>query len=397
MASSLSSSGVVGLAGRVPAVDRDPLRSSALVLDGSPLPLAGTARIYTCGITPYDVTHLGHAATFVWADLLATVCRAAGVPPVVCRNVTDVDDVLTAAASGRGRPYDEFALTQEFLFDRDMTALGVAQPAHSPHARGHVGHVVQLAAALLETGRAYERDGFVFFRGAQVARDSGLPEHEAARRAEEFGDRAADDPREAPFDVPVWRPSPEDHPAWPSPWGWGRPGWHAECAAMAWAVCGSSVDVLAGGEDLAFPHHAYQAAMVEAASGVAPFARRQMHVGAVRHAGAKMAKSTRNLVLVSDLLAEHRPDAVRLMLLNRDWRRPWEYVDEQMVAAEELLDRLYAAAGRPGTGAGRDAVLAALLDDLDVPTAVARAEDGGGVAARALLDLLKLTGGATGR
>src|SRR5512146_1445613 len=120
VASSFSSSGVVGLAGRVPAVDRHPLRSSALVLDGAPLPLAGTARIYTCGITPYDVTHLGHAATFVWADLLASVCRAAAVKPAVCRNVTDVDDVLTAAASVRGRHYDEFALTQEFLFDRDM-------------------------------------------------------------------------------------------------------------------------------------------------------------------------------------------------------------------------------------------------------------------------------------
>ncbi len=396
MASSVSSSGVVGLAGRVPPVDRDPLRSSALVLDGRPLPLAGSARIYSCGITPYDVTHLGHAATFVWTDLLATVCRAAGVQPSVCRNVTDVDDVLTEAATGRGRPYDEFALTQEFLFDRDMRALGVADPAHAPHARGHVSHVVQLAAALLETGHAYERGGFVFFRGEQMVRDTGLPVEEATRLAAEFGDRNEDDGREAPFDVPVWRPSPENHPAWPSPWGWGRPGWHAECAAMAWAVCGGSVDVLAGGEDLAFPHHAYQAAMVEAATGVAPFARRQLHVGAVRFEGAKMAKSTRNLVLVSDVLGEHRAPALRLMLLNRSWRDPWEYAGSEIVAAEDLLDRLYAAAGRPGgSAAGRDAVVAALLDDLDVPTAVARAEEAGGVAARTALDLLKLTGGTS--
>jgi L-cysteine:1D-myo-inositol 2-amino-2-deoxy-alpha-D-glucopyranoside ligase len=395
VASSLSSSGVVGLAGRVPAVDREPLRSSALVLDGAPLPLAGTARIYTCGITPYDVTHLGHAATFVWADLLATVCRAAGVPPMVCRNVTDVDDVLTAAASGRGRPYDEFALTQEFLFDRDMSALAVATPTQEPHARGHVNHVVQLAAALLENGHAYERDGHVFFRGAQVVAASGLTVDEAGHLAEDFGDRA-DDGRANPFDVPVWRPSPENHPAWPSPWGWGRPGWHAECAAMAWAVCGSSVDVLAGGEDLAFPHHAYQTAMVEAASGVAPFARRRLHVGAVCHGGAKMAKSTKNLVLVSDLLREHRGAAVRLMLLNRSWQDRWEYVDQEMAAAEELLDRLYAAAGRAGGEEGKDAVLGALLDDLDVPTAVARAEEHGGAAARSALHLLKLSGGTAG-
>ncbi len=393
MVSSLSSSGVVGLAGRVPAVDRTPLRSSALVLDGSPLPLAGNARIYACGITPYDVTHLGHAATFVWTDLLATVCRAAGVQPSVCRNVTDVDDVLTEAATGRGRAYDEFALTQEFLFDRDMRALGVAEPAHTPHARAHVKNVIQLAAALLSTGHAYERDGYVFFKGEQMVRATGLPVEEATRLAAEFGDRREDDGREEPFDVPVWRPSPENHPAWPSPWGWGRPGWHAECAAMAWAVCGGSVDVLAGGVDLQFPHHAYQAAMVEAATGVAPFARRQLHVGEVRFEGAKMAKSTRNLVLVGDLLAGHRAAAVRLMLLHRSWREPWEYVESEIDAAERLLDSLYAAAGRPGTDEGRAAVLAALLHDLDVPTAVARATEAGGSAARAALDLLKLTGG----
>lgn len=396
VASSFSSSGVVGLAGRVPAVDREPLRSSALVLDGSPLPLAGTARIYACGITPYDVTHLGHAATFVWTDLLAGVCRAAGVPPVVCRNVTDVDDVLTEAATGRGRPYDEFALTQEFLFDRDMKALGVAEPAHAPHARAHVKHVIQLAAALLETGHAYQSGGHVFFRGGPMVRATGLPVEEATRLAAEFGDRAEDDGRQEPFDVPVWRPSPENHPAWPSPWGWGRPGWHAECAAMAWAVCGSSVDVLAGGEDLGFPHHAYQAAIVEAATGVVPFARRQLHVGAVCHDGAKMAKSTQNLVLVSDLLREHRAAAVRLLLLNRRWADRWEFAVAEVDAAEDLLDRLYAAAGRPARGsAGRGAVLAALLDDLDVPTAVARAEEEGGEAAGAALGLLKLTGSPT--
>jgi cysteinyl-tRNA synthetase len=383
---------VIGLSGRLPAVDTEPLRSSALLLDGRPLPLVGSARVYTCGITPYDVTHLGHAATFVWADLLATLCRAARVETMVCRNVTDVDDVLTAAASGRGRPYDEFALTQEFLFDRDMRGLRVAEPTHVPHARSHVRHAVQLAAALLRAGQAYERDGFVFFRGAQVREDSGLDEHEAERLAVEFGDRADDDGRDVPFDVPVWRPSSSEQPAWPSPWGWGRPGWHAECAAMAWAVCGSSIDVLVGGQDLAFPHHAYQAAMVQAASGVRPFARHQMHVGAVRHRGAKMAKSTKNLVLVGELLDQHRGAAVRLMLLNRRWQEGWEYDGGQLAAAESLLDRLYEAAARPSRSAGgKDAVLTTLAADLDVPGAVARALDEGGATARALLDLLKLT------
>ena len=382
-------SGVVGLAGRVPAVDPEPVLSGSLTLAGAPLPLVGAARIYTCGITPYDVTHLGHAATFVWADLVGCLTRHLGVTPVTCRNVTDVDDVLTAAASSRGRAYDEFALTQEFLFDRDMKALNVARPDHTPHARSHVQHVVQLAAALLRTGAAYERDGYVFFRGAGLPAAQDLAAEEALRLSAEFGDQA-DDGRESPYDVPIWRPSPEDHPAWPSPWGWGRPGWHAECAAMAWATFGSSVDILVGGEDLTYPHHAYQGAMVEAATGVGPFARRQLHVGAVHHEGAKMAKSTRNLVLVGDLLEHASGAAIRLMLLNRRWSESWEYAPADLDRAADELEGLFAASGRTGSAAGRLEVLAALAGDLDVPRAVAVAQEAGGAAARTLLRVLKL-------
>ncbi len=391
MHSNLSASGILGSAGRVPLVDTEPLRSSDLTLAGRRLPLTAKARIYVCGITPYLVTHLGHAATFVWADALSSVARLAGVEVETCRNVTDVDDVLTAAALEHGRPYDEFALTQEFLFDRDMRALANRAPDHTPHARLHVAHVTQLAAALLATGHAYELDGFVYFRGDGVATRSGLSEKEALERSREFGDDPDDTHRNAPFDVPVWRPSPEDEPAWPSPWGWGRPGWHSECAAMAWATFGTSVDVIVGGEDLAFPHHAYQCAMVEAASGVAPFARRQLHVGAVRKGGRKMAKSTGNMTLVGELLADHRPAAVRLMILNRTWHDSWEYDEREVAAAEQALDSLYAAAGATHESAeAAEQVVAALLDDIDVPRAVATATEAGGSAARLLLETLKL-------
>ena len=391
MHSNLSASGILGSAGRVPLVDTEPLRSSDLVLAGRRLPLTATARIYTCGITPYLVTHLGHAATFVWADVLQSVVRLAGVVTDTCRNVTDVDDVLTAAALEHGRPYDEFALTQEFLFERDMRALGNRAPDHSPHARLHVAHVTQLAAALLATEHAYELDGFVYFRGDGVATRSGLSEKEALERSRDFGDDPDDTHRRSPFDVPVWRPSPEDEPAWPSPWGWGRPGWHSECAAMAWATFGTSVDVIVGGEDLTYPHHAYQCAMVEAASGVAPFARRQMHVGAVHKGGRKMAKSTGNMTLVRDLLASNRPAAVRLMIVNRVWHRSWEYDERELAAAEQAHDALYEAAGRTHDSTEADgAVTSALLDDLDVPRALAMATDEGGSAARLLLEILKL-------
>ena len=173
------------------------------------------------------------------------------------------------------------------------------------------------AAALLAAGHAYERDGFVYFRGEGVALRSGLSEKEALERSRDFGDDPDDTHRDSPFDVPVWRPSPENEPAWPSPWGWGRPGWHAECAAMAWATFGTSIDVIVGGEDLTYPHHAYQCGMVEAASGVALFARREVHIGAVHKGGRKMAKSTGNMTLVGECLTDHRPAAVRLMIVNR--------------------------------------------------------------------------------
>jgi cysteinyl-tRNA synthetase len=383
------SSGILGTAGRVATAG--PVRSADLRLAGAPLPVLGTARVYTCGITPYDVTHLGHAATFVWADALRSVLEMAGAEVVTSRNVTDVDDVLTRAADAKGRHYDEFALSQEYLFERDMDALSVHRPTVEPRARYYVTHVQQLTAALLAAGRAYEREGHVFFRGAGVPAAAGLDRAAALELSEAFGDAPGDPLREDPFDVPLWRPSGEHDPAWPSPWGWGRPGWHAECAAMAAATLGSTVDVLVGGEDLTFPHHAYQAAMVEAAVSVAPFARRMMHVGAVAQDGAKMAKSTGNLTLVADLLETAPPAAVRLMLLDRHWSEGWEFRPELLARATDALHELYAAAARPGgPAAAEEEVAAALLDDLDVPRALAVAIEAGGAAGRLLVRTLSL-------
>ena len=385
------SSGVIGTAGRVPGTDGGPKPGGELRLAGRPLPLVGPARLYVCGITPYDVTHLGHAATFVWADTAASVLRMTGVDVAVCRNVTDVDDVLTRAAEVRGRHYDEFALTQEYLFEQDMRALSVRRPSHEPRARHHIAHVVRLGVALLAVGAAYERDGHVYFRGGQLPAAVGLDRADALARAVEYGDDPADALREDPFDVPVWRPSGPTDPAWPSPWGWGRPGWHAECAAMAVAVFGASVDLLAGGADLTFPHHAYQAAMVEAATSVAPFARARLNVAAVLQDGAKMAKSTGNLTLVADLLRTHPPAAVRLLLLDRPWRRPWEFHRGDLDTAAARLERLYSAAGRTVTSeAALAAVSGALLADLDVPRALDLAEVEGGAAARHLVGVLSL-------
>ena len=360
-------------------------------LGGSALPVVSPARLYVCGITPYDVTHVGHASTFVWADAAAAVCRLAGAETVTCRNVTDIDDVLTRAAEQRGRVYDEFALEQEFLFGRDMAALRVRRPEHEPRARHYVGRVVQLAMALLARDRAYERDGTVYFRGVDVPAKTGLTLERAVELAAEFGDRPDDPARDDPFDVPVWRPSADDQPGWPSPWGRGRPGWHAECAAIALSVLGPAVDVLAGGADLTFPHHAYQAAMVEAATGVSPFARAEFPIGTVTVEGAKMAKSAGNLVLISDLLDHHSAAVVRLLLLNRPWRASWDFRVSDIADQAIQLDRLYSAAGTARSShTASHAVTAALVDDLDVPTALAIGEESGGDAARLVLRTLSL-------
>ena len=365
-------------------------------LGGVMLPLVGRARVYVCGITPYDVTHLGHAAAFVWADTLARVLDAGGAEVIMCRNVTDVDDVLLAAADRAGEPYDRFAAIQQFYFDRDMAALGVAQPAVQPRAHAYIGQVIALAAGLLERGMAYQRGGQVYFRGAAVAGRAVLDQEAALRLADEYGDDPGDRQKDNPLDVAIWRASRAGQPGWPSPWGSGRPGWHAECAAMALDVFGPAVDVLAGGADLRFPHHAYQAGLAEAFTGVTPFCRARLNAGVVRVAGAKMAKSAGNLVLVGDLLKDYPVAAVRLLILDRRWDQDWDFSPADLDAAGAKLDRLHAAAGRPGRGsagsgaAALTAMRAALADDLDVPAALRVAENDGGQAARSLGSLLGL-------
>ena len=253
--------------------------------------------------------------------------------------------------------------------------------------------MIALATGLLARDAAYQRDGHVYFRGAAAA--AGLDRPAALRLAAEYGDHPDDPGRDDPFDVAVWQPSYGDQPAWQSPWGPGRPGWHAECAAMALHTFGPAVDVHAGGGDLRFPHHAYQAALAEAFTGVTLFARARLQIGVVGAAGAKMAKSAGNLVLVSDLLKDYPAAAIRLLILDRPWDQDWDYNQASLDEAAARLERLQAAAGRSDhaaaeSGAAVAAVRAALATDLDVPAALRIAEDSGGQAARVLGSLLGL-------
>ena len=365
----------------------------AVVIAGQRVELLDRVRVYACGITPYDVTHLGHAAAFVWVDTLGRALRFMGVEPEVCRNVTDVDDVLDAAARRAGSAYDTFAAIQQFQFERDMAALNVRAPEHEPRAHRYVEQVIRLASGLLDAGVAYAREGSVYFRGGDVAARAGLERAEAIRLSGEYAGRPDDPAKDDPLDTAIWQASEAGHPAWDSPWGPGRPGWHAECAAMAMSVFGPAVDIHAGGADLRFPHHAYHAAMAEAFTGVRPYARAWLHVGTVTIGGAKMAKSAGNLVLLEELLAGHPAAAVRLMILDRPWAESWDYQPGLLGAAAARLENLYQAAGR---GAASDPAAVGemrrlLATELDVPAALDLAIGTGGGPARTLASVLGLT------
>jgi cysteinyl-tRNA synthetase len=328
----------------------------------------------------------------VWADAAERVLRWHGHSVTVARNVTDVDEVLFAEARRRGEAHTMLATLQRAAFEATMATLQVRPPDLAPSAAQHIGHVIQLAQALLDRDAAYERSGTVYARTGHAAAQAGLDRAAAMQLATEYHDHPEDPDKDDPLDVIVWQAAKaDDEVAWPSPWGEGRPGWHAECAAMVLALFGPSVDIHCGGGDLAFPHHASEAALAEAASGVTPFARSWLRAGIVSIDGAKMAKSSGNLVLVEDLLGSHSAGAIRLLLLNRRWSEPWSYEPTALDEAEATLERLYAAASTPGMAPGAAAVPAALLDDLDVPRALAVALEDGGQAARTFIEILALS------
>jgi len=369
-----------------------PAEPPVLRLGGVRLPSLGRARLYVCGITPYDTTHVGHAATFAWADLAARVLGLGGIDVEVCRNITDVDDDLLAQARARSVSWRALAAEQTYRFERDMSELGVVQPTYEPRSFDHVEDVIRLAVELLAAGAAYERHGNVYFRGGAVHARVGLERAEALELARARGGEPDDPDKDDPLDAVLWRHAVDDEPAWSSPWGPGRPGWHAECTAMAVATFGASVDVHAGGAELAFPHHAYQAAQAEAFTRVTPFSRARLHVGSVMFGGHKMAKSAGNLVFVDDLLERFGAGPLRLLLLCRRWHEEWEFSEAELDRSAGRLDELAAASRRPTRTASAAAeVVRALVDDLDVPKALEVAGEAGGEPLAELMGFLGLT------
>ncbi len=345
--------------------------SRAIVpFEGGPM-----VNIYTCGITPYDSTHLGHAATFVTYDVLQRRLRDRGHDTRCVRNITDVDDPLLVKANELGIHYLDLAAAEVARFDDDMAALGQLPVFSEPRATSAIGEIRKVVAELVDGGHAYAVDGWVYFDVATYPDYGSLSHYDEATMlalsAERGGD--PDDPRKRnPLDFVLWRPSGDGEPAWESLWGAGRPGWHIECTALCRRELQTdTVDIHGGGVDLIFPHHESSAAQSTCLTGK-PLSRYWMHQAMVHMDGAKMSKSLGNMVFVSDLRQAWDPMAIRTMLVAEHYRTPWEWHDRRMADAAARYERWVEAGDGDG---GLDQVRQALDDDLDTPRAVAAIDE----------------------
>jgi L-cysteine:1D-myo-inositol 2-amino-2-deoxy-alpha-D-glucopyranoside ligase len=344
--------------------------------------------MYTCGITPYDAAHLGHAATYIAYDVLQRRLRDLGHRTLCVRNVTDVDDDILRKARQLGVHYLDLAVEEMARFDANMDALGLLPVFSEPRATSAIPDILGFIGMVLDRGHAYQAGGGVYFDVATFDRFgqlSHLSRAEMLDLARQRGGNPDDPNKRDPLDFVLWQPSAPDEPYWESLWGRGRPGWHIECSALAMRELGPTIDLHGGGTDLIFPHHECEAAQSEAATGL-PFVRHWMHVGMVGLGGEKMSKSLGNLVFVSDLLKDHDPATVRLALLAHHYRHAWEWNPAELEPADARRRR-WRAAG-PGEGAVAE-VRRALDDDLDTPTALAAVDEaaaaGHGVSSAAAL------------
>ena len=344
-------------------------------------PQEGTARMYVCGITPYDATHLGHANTYVTFDLLNRAWRDLGLEVVYAQNVTDVDDPLLERAEATGQDWTELAEDQTQLFRTDMEALRVVPPQHYIGAVECVQCVVALVESMKGSGTIYQVDDpqypdwyFQCEAAPGFGGVSNLSEDEMLRRFVEMCGDPERPGKRHPLDCLVWRMEREGEPAWDSSLGRGRPGWHIECTSIALKYLGAAFDVQGGGSDLAFPHHEMCAAEGVVASGEA-FAEAFVHSGMVALDGEKMSKSRGNLELVSRLRANgHDPMAIRLALLAHHYRENWEWRPDEIETAERRLAQWREAVALDATLPATDSISQArraIRTDLDAPGALA--------------------------
>lgn len=343
-------------------------------------PSADGITIYVCGITPYDTTHLGHCFTYTSFDMLIRYLEFTGQTVRYVQNVTDIDDDILRKARSVDEDWLSLGNRWTTHFIDDNEALNIRPPDHFPRATDVIDEIVVAVQALLQAGVAYEAGGSVYFHIADdpaYGKLSRLSYDEMLPIANERGNNPEDPNKRNPLDFVLWQAQAPGEPAWDSPWGMGRPGWHIECSTMSTNYLGQPIDIHGGGADLIFPHHESEIAQAECASGREPFTRFWLHTAMVRHQGEKMSKSLGNLVMVRDLLQEGCPaDAIRLCMAGHHYRQPWSYEEDDLTMnrglVEKLNNALSAEGGRHSTTdpePARGAFLAAMDNDLDTPAA----------------------------
>ena len=342
------------------------------------LKLASTskdANLYVCGITPYDATHMGHAATYVAFDTLHRFWLATGTKVNYTQNITDIDDPLLERAKLTGRAWQEIAVEQVDLFKADMDALRVIPPQNYVGVVEAIEMIEQSAVKLKELGVAYQVDADLYFDMTHTDLFGKICHLSETEMREVFAQRGGDPDRPGkrnPFDALLWRGQSGDDPSWPSTLGPGRPGWHIECSAIATHYLGSQITVQGGGSDLKFPHHEMSAAHAESLTGVKPFAQTFMHAGMVSLDGKKMSKSLGNLVFVSKLRQQGvDPMAIRLVLLSHHYRSDWEWFDSELEDAQTRLANWRTALSHPtGATSPVSEMVKVMRNDLDTPSAL---------------------------
>ncbi len=329
--------------------------------------------MYVCGITPYDATHLGHASTFLTYDVVIRRLIDLGHEVRCVRNVTDVDDPLFAKARELGVHYLDLAAGEEARFNADMEALNVLPVHAAPRASSAIPDIRKFIQAVLDEGHAYVSGDSVYFDVSTFdtfGAVSGYPQEEMLRLAALRGGNIDDPQKRNPLDFVLWQPSAADEPAWETPWGPGRPGWHVECSALALRELGEHVHLHGGGADLIFPHHECERAQSESATNT-PFVDHWMHAALISKNGEKMSKSLGNLVFIDALREVWDPRTIRLGIISHHYRTEWEWHDNLMPSSNERLARWQGSVGGDDDEALIDAVRAALDDDLDTPDACA--------------------------
>jgi cysteinyl-tRNA synthetase len=336
----------------------------------------GKVRMYVCGMTVYDLCHLGHARVMVVFDVIYRYLKVKGYQVTYIRNITDIDDKIINRANEQGRPFTE--LTDQFIraMQEDAAALGVLPPDGEPRATGHIDEILEMIRRLIENGHAYlAENGDVYYDVRSFPAYGKL----SGKSIEDLRSGARVEPDEGkrdPLDFVLWKAAKPAEPAWDSPWGKGRPGWHIECSAMSTSCLGDTFDIHGGGADLTFPHHENEIAQSEGATGH-PFVRYWLHNGFVRINDEKMSKSLGNFFTVREILQHYRPEEVRYFILTSQYRSPLNYDEEHLENARGALTRFYTALrGLPeaqpaGEQRFGDRFEAAMDDDFNTPEALA--------------------------